>query len=399
MVMQLIPLVTFGHWCIMQVDRPMHAPPPAMPHPARNPELDWLRAYAVLLIVVLHLARLLGPDPGRFRVAFAALDFSGGVDLFFAISGFVIAGSLEPLWSPRPCGHRPGHARAIVWQFLVRRFWRLWPASTVWITYCLALSFICHGLGGWPPVGHVAWEWVTAVVPVYELREFRSPGVLGYYWTLSVEWQFYAVFPFLLVAIRSAGARTAALALVFGAGLYTNEISWMLRFSSIVAGIGIYAMHRSGRPAVAGRFASLRPWPRVWLTAALLCALVTLPQRAGSMLAGQLGLVVLCTILVTMAATGRGLVSDCGVPRLMSWIGLRSYSLYLCHIPVALTLSALLDRFGRCGGVNDVRARLGMLGLALAAALVLADLSYRHVELPWQRRHRSRRTAMVSPAG
>ena len=361
--------------------------------------MDWLRAYAVLLVVVLHLGRLLGPDPGRLRGVFAALDFSGGVDLFFAVSGFVIARSLEPLWSLRPRGKDGGQTRAIIRRFLVRRFWRLWPASTLWITYCLALSFLCHGLGGWPPVGHVAREWVTAVVPVYELREFRNPGVLGYYWTLSVEWQFYAVFPFLLVAIRSAGARTAALALLFEAGLCTNEISWMLRFSSIVAGIGIYAMHRSGRLAAAGRFASLRPWPRFWCTAALLVTLVTVPQRANSMLAGQLGLAALCTILVAMAAADRGLVSDCGVPRLMSWIGLRSYSLYLCHIPAALTLSALLERFGCLGGVNDARVRLGMLGLALAAALVLADLSYRHVELPWQRRHRSRRTAMVSPAG
>ena len=384
----------------MPVDGSMGAPPPALFHPERNPELDWLRAYAALLTVLLHLARLLGPDPGRLRGVFAALDFSGGVDLFFAISGFVIAGSLEPLWSLRPHGEDGGRTRAIIWRFLVKRFWRLWPASTLWITCCLALSFICDGLGGWPPVGHVAREWVTAVVPVYELREFRNPGVLGYYWTLSVEWQFYAVFPFLLACIRSAGARTAALALLFGVGLYTNEISWMLRFSSIVAGIGIYAMHRSGRSAAAGRLASLRPWPRFWLTAALLCALVTLPQRTNSMLAGQLGLAALCTILVAMAAAGRGLVSDCGVPRLMSWIGLRSYSLYLCHIPAALTLSALLDRFGRFGGiVDDVRVRLGMLGLALAAALVLADLSYRHMELPWQRRHRFRGTAMVSPAG
>ncbi len=375
----------------MRSDGPVDAPPPTIAHPVRNPELDWLRAYAVLLVMVLHLARILGPDPGRFRAVFDALDFSGGVDLFFAISGFVIAGSLEPLWSlPRPRCERHPRTRAIVRTFFVRRFWRLWPASTLWITYCLAVSWISQGRGGWPPVGHVAREWVTAVVPVYELREFRSPGVLGYYWTLSVEWQFYAVFPFLLIGFRSARARMAVLALLFGLGLYTNEISWMLRFSSIVAGIGIYATYRSGRLAVAsGRVPPLRPWPRFLLTASLLVTLVTVPQRAGSMLIGQLGLVLLCTILVTMAAADRELVSDCGVPRLMGWIGLRSYSLYLCHIPVALTLSALLDRFGRPGD-GTVRVQLEAVGLALAITLVLADLSYRHVELPLQRRYRPR---------
>ena len=374
----------------MRIDGSGNAPPPTTAHPVRNPELDWLRAYAVLMVMALHLARLLGPDPGPFRAVLTEIDVSGGVDLFFAISGFVIAGSLEPLWSsPRP---RRTLMRAVVWPFFVKRFWRLWPASTLWITLCLVLSWICHGRGGWPPVGHVASEWVTAIVPVYELREFRDPGVLGYYWTLSVEWQFYLVFPFLLVGIRSGGARLVALVLLFGLGLYTNEISGMLRFCSIVAGIGIYAAHRSGRLAAAARHVrALRGWPRFLLTACLLVVLVTVPQLAHSMLIGQLGLSLLCTMLVAMAAADRRLVSDCGLPRLLRWIGLRSYSLYLCHIPVALTLAALLDGTGHPGGVSRVWVPLETIGLAFVLALALADLSYRHVELPLQRRHRPRR--------
>ena len=374
----------------MRTDGSEDAPPATAAHPVRNPELDWLRAYAVLVVMALHLARLLGPDPGRFRAALGEIDVSGGVDLFFAISGFVIAGSLEALW----CSALPRSAltRTVVWPFFVRRFWRLWPTSTLWITCCLVLSGICHGLGGWPPVGHVAAEWLTAVVPVYELREFRNPGVLGYYWTLSVEWQFYLVFPFLLIGIRSASGRLAALVLVFGLGLCTNEISGMLRFCSIVAGIGIHAAFRSGWAAIASRrVLPLRPWPRYLVTALLLVVLVTVPQLAHSTLIGQLGLVVLCTILVTMAAAGRRLVSDCGMPRLLGWIGLRSYSLYLCHIPVALVLSALLDGVRRPGGaIGQVWVPLELIGLAALVALALADLSYRHVELPLQRRPRSR---------
>ncbi len=373
----------------MRSDGLLDVPLPTTPHPVRNPELDWLRAYAVLMVMALHLARLLGPDPGPFRAVLTEIDVSGGVDLFFAISGFVIAGSLEPLWSSsRP---RCALTRAVVWPFFVKRFWRLWPASTLWITACLFLSWICHGRGGWPPVGHVASEWVTAVVPVYELREFRSPGVLGYYWTLSVEWQFYLVFPFLLVGIRPSGARLVALALLFGLGLYTNQISGMLRFCSIVAGIGIYAAYRSRRlVAAARRIPPLRAWPRCLLTAFLLVVLVTVPQLAHSTLIGQLGLTLLCTMLVAMAAADRRLVSDCGLPHLLRWIGLRSYSLYLCHIPVALTLSTLLDGAPYPGGVGQVWVPLGTIGVAFVLALALADLSYRHVELPLQRRHRPR---------
>ena len=115
-----------------------------------------------------------------------------------------------------------------------------------------------------------------------------------------------------------------------------------------------------------------------------------MPQLAHSTLIGQLGLTLLCTMLVAMAAADRRLVSDCGLPHLLRWIGLRSYSLYLCHIPVALTLSTLLDGAPYPGGVGQVWVPLGTIGVAFVLALALADLSYRHVELPLQRRHRPR---------
>lgn len=366
---------------------PRSAPAGSMPGRTRNPELDHLRAYAVLVVVARHLALILAPGPSVLAFFSGVYDASGGVDLFFAISGYVISASLEPLWAlerssrPAPWG--------FVTTFFVKRFWRLWPASTLWITCCLASSWIWAGRGGWPPVEHVAREWVTALVPVYELQEFRDPGVLGYFWTLSVEWQFYALFPLLLTGLRSAGGRAAALALLFGIGLCTNEISWMLRFCSIIGGIGIHALHRSGRLSAGGPM-TRRRWLGLWLTPLLLIVLVTVPQLGHSMLVGQLGLTALCSILVAMAAARRGLIGDCGLPKALGWIGLRSYSLYLCHIPVALTLSAAMDLIGHDSATDPAWLATLLIGLALVISLALADLSYRWIELALQRRYRPR---------
>lgn len=107
---------------------------------------------------------------------------------------------------------------------------------------------------------------------------------------------------------------------------------------------------------------------------------------SGFVIAGSLE--PLCTLLVALAAAERELVGDCGIPRTLAWIGLRSCSLYLCHIPVALTLLALLQRRG-----DDPRERMGAVSLLLilAAGVVapaIADLSYRFVERPLQRRFR-----------
>ena len=373
----------------MHADPILDAPPAPTTRGTRNIELDWLRAYAVLLVVTLHLALLLSPGPRVSAVFFRTLNFGSGVDLFFAISGFVIAGSLERLWA-LPVSPRLEAPPGFIRDFFVRRFWRLWPASTLWITYCLLAAWICAGRGGWPPVGDVAWKWVTALVPVYELRELRHPGVLGYYWTLSVEWQFYILFPFLLAGLRSGGGRAAVLVLLFAFSLYTFEISFMLRFSAIIGGIAVHALHRAGWLAAGGPPTRHRRI-RLWLTPILLAILVTVPQLAHQPLIGQPTRTALCMLLVAMAAAERRLIGDCSLPHLLAWIGLRSYSLYLCHIPVALTLLAGLDWLHANHADRGTGSSLLLIGIAATIALVLADLSYRHVELPLQRRFRPRR--------
>ncbi len=377
-----------AHGAAVHPDRTLDAPPAPTTRRTRNVELDWLRAYAVLLVMTMHLTLLLAPGPRVSAIFFHTVNFGSGVDLFFVISGFVIAGSLEPLWA-LPVFPRREVPPGFIGDFFIRRFWRLWPASTLWITYCLLAAWICAGRGGWPPVDEVAWKWVTALVPVYELRELRHPGVLGYYWTLSVEWQFYVVFPFLLARCRSGAVRVSALVALFALSLYTFEISFMLRFSGIIGGIALYALHRSGR-LVAGGATTRHRRICLGLTLILLAVLVTVPQLAHQPLIGQPVRTVLCTLLVAMGAAERRLIGDCGVPRLLKWIGLRSYSLYLCHIPVALSLLAGLDWLQVRRADRGIGLSLILIGIAAAIATVLADLTYRHVELPLQRRFRSR---------
>ncbi len=376
------------HDAAVHADRILDTPPAPTTRRSRNIELDWLRAYAVLLVVSLHLTLLLAPGPRVTFALFHTLNFGAGVDLFFAISGFVIAGSLEPLWA-LPTFPRGRVPPGFIRDFFIRRFWRLWPASTLWITCCLLAAWACAGRGGWPPVGHVAGDWATVLVPVYELRGLWHPGVLGYNWSLSVEWQFYAIFPFLLVALRSGGARATAFVLLFAFSLYTFEISFMLRFSSIIGGIAVHALHRTGW-LTAGSPATPHRWVRLWLTPLLLAVVVTVPQLAHQPLIGQPVRTLLCTLLVAMAAAERRLTADCGLRSLLAWIGLRSYSLYLCHVPVALTLLAALDWLHDNRADRDTGLSLLLIGIAAPIALGLADLSYRHVELPFQRRFRPR---------
>src|SRR5687768_15310997 len=89
-------------------------------------DIEVLRAIAVLFVVFQHLPDLFPwtlPSLSRLQ---AFIGGSFGVDLFFAVSGFVIARDLVP----RLLGAADGSAaRRIMLSFWVRRMWRLWPAA------------------------------------------------------------------------------------------------------------------------------------------------------------------------------------------------------------------------------------------------------------------------------
>src|SRR5215468_9030941 len=87
-----------------------------------NTDIEVLRGVAVAFVVLCHVPNGLLRAPGPIRSLVQPLDFWGGVDLFFAISGFVIASSL--LRQPRD-----SRFRDFAQPFYVRRIFRIWPAA------------------------------------------------------------------------------------------------------------------------------------------------------------------------------------------------------------------------------------------------------------------------------
>ena len=76
-----------AHGAAVHADRTLDAPPAPTTRRTRNVELDWLRAYAVLLVMTMHLTFLLAPGPRVSAIFLHTVNFGSGVDLFFVISG------------------------------------------------------------------------------------------------------------------------------------------------------------------------------------------------------------------------------------------------------------------------------------------------------------------------
>jgi len=362
------------------------APTGVGPAPTWRADIQGLRAVAVLMVVLFH-ARL--PVPGGFT----------GVDVFFVISGYVITAMLRREYLTR--------GTLSFRTFYLRRFLRLWPALAVTVSVVALLSLIllspfgpqqqvgATGIGAMLlsanlVIGHAAGDYFAAAAANNPLLNT---------WSLSVEEQFYLVFPALLLGGWLMGGRrerrileSIGLVAIISVLSLILAITWTFGASFLSGITGFF-----GGPEA---FAFYGPLSRVWEFG--VGALLALAVSAGiafrglaARLASISGFVLLlvsafvitdampfpgAVALIPVVATAlvilggeSTVVNRILARRPMVALGDWSYSWYLWHWPVIVFTALMLP---------------GMpLAIAIAAALSLipAVLSYRYVETPLRR--------------
>jgi peptidoglycan/LPS O-acetylase OafA/YrhL len=328
-----------------------------------------LRALAALAIAFAHTAYDgLTMTPGAHGLAwlFHAFAWAGGVDVFFVMSGFVIA------WSSRSLFGRAGAAR----QFLARRLARIvplyWLMTTLFLASLLLLPGAINGDIGGPAYIAKSYLFIPAARP-----DGLVQPAFGLGWTLNFEMFFYFVFAMFLrltrtTAVISAAALLGGFVLLGQTGILPGTIlnTWsqpiVLEFCA-----GMFLGLVPGRVTfpVAARtvlviaafalMVAAPPWPRVF----------------------SLGLPALA--LVAAAVTGP---QEGRLPRLEIWLarlGDASYALYLVH-PFVMRAGALLwTHLHRPGGAADYVVLC--LICSQAAALALHRIFERPVTA-WLRR-------------
>ena len=149
------------------------------------PQLDALRFFAVLGVMVAHLWH-----PRRLPWLLGDLDWAGlGVRLFFVLSGFLITGILLDCRNAAEKNGTP--TLFFVRQFYARRFLRIFP-----IYYLVVLVALIVGLS---PAREI-WGWlVTYTTNIYITVNNEWVGRFGHFWTLAVEEQFYLIWPWVIL--------------------------------------------------------------------------------------------------------------------------------------------------------------------------------------------------------
>lgn len=351
----------------------------------RRPDVQGLRAIAVLMVIAFHAGL---PVPGGYV----------GVDVFFVISGFVITGLLLR-----------EHARSgtiSLRRFYGRRLRRLTPALAVMLVTVMAMSVFLQS-----PLTRVSGQELTAQtalgalffganavlyrVPVYGYFATRAAdNPLLHTWSLSVEEQFYLVFPFIvLLAVRVAVRRSR---------LLLTAVVAVVAAVSFAASVALsYELVTPPGITVPASFAFYMPVTRAWEFAAGALVAIAVPRlrtmgtiaahitaaggTAGLLLSAALlgaerfpfpGAIALMPVASTALLIAAGTSGSSSLPsrllstRAMTAIGDRSYSLYLWHWPFIVFAAIVLV---------DVPNRL-LVGALFS--VIPAMIAYRYVENP-----------------
>ncbi|WP_085638686.1 MULTISPECIES: acyltransferase [unclassified Pseudomonas] len=372
-------------------------------------DIEVLRAIAVLGVLFHHLQGSLFTDPvPLLETIHAWAQPWWGVDLFFAISGFVIARSLIPVL--RGCEGRQAQWLQVR-DFWLRRAFRLLPSAWLWLALMLLACVFLNRSGAF---GTWQANVQATFAGVFQYANFRFAdsffhyeyGSSFVYWSLSLEEQFYLLFPLLILVCRKRLV-WALLALV-AVQLFTvrTPLLMVIRTDALALGVllAMWSAQASWR-RFEPRFLS-RPWlglPTLIAVAALLSFMATdrftfAPYRIGS-------IAVLGAALVWIASyNGNYLLPAGRTQRLMAWIGSRSYGIYLIHIPAYQLVRELSWRLQAAGlpdfGGHPVATLLAAAGLIA----LLSELNYHLIEMPMRnrgaalvRRLRTSPTAVPSP--
>ena len=358
----------------------------------RIDDIEILRAFAVILVVVEHMHFNLfawnSPALASFYSVFGGWT---GVDLFFAISGFVIARDLVPRL--QAAGGRQDYF-AVTLVFWVRRGWRLLPSAWMWLLLILLASVYLNRSGAWGSVANNVDMVVTAAL---QIANFHVAQVFGeqfagaafVYWSLSLEEQFYLLLPLLVFVSRQWLPYVLALLVVPQLFLQRETaLLALVRTDALFLGVLIALWQR--QPSYALFQPRFLANPAAALAAVLLLvgALACVGSRGLVIIEYHYGLVTCLAGLLVLIASYDGdyFARPRWLRALLLWVGTRSYALYLIHMPSYFLTRELWLRLAPAGTRFNSDYTWEFLATALVLLLGLSELNYRFLELPLRRR-------------
>lgn len=366
----------------------------------RIDDIEALRAVAILYTLLTHMNGLYSWSPPWLVAKVTYFNFSTGVDLFFAVSGFVIARELLEQFASAQTPEARGRLLAAFW---IKRIFRIWPSSYVWIGVLLLCSARWSSTGLFHPLTAQLGDFAAIVMQVANFHWWHCMqpnswdcGDSVVYWSLSLEEQFYIVLPLAVLLFRKHLAK--GLAVIVLAQLFLHRpnfgdgILWWVRTDALALGVLLAMLERTKWYAILEpKFLAQRRYgaPLVAFVVLMLALAQGTPAKIDPVFFSTGMIALIAALLVLVASYNRGyIVRGRALKPVLLWIGSRSYALYLIHftmIPVTLLVWRHIEPQGTVFGAS-YGLRFTLTWLALTGTF--AELNYRLVETPLRRKGR-----------
>ncbi len=354
-------------------------------------DIQKLRAFAIIMVLFSHTGLAL-PD--------MLIHGYTGVSLFFVISGYVVTLSIIRRLPGRSTLAGKG---AFLRDFYIRRIFRIVPVAAFWVLASIVIATGASRMGGnvWALPWPTEVKWLLSGGYNYFFAARHAPAMFGHYWSLSVEMHFYLVLPILMLVVRDrrvlatvcalgvVAVSTVARAVTPAAsvGFLTHTQADAMLMGVLICLLAVSGKKLAFMDAIEERVPALG---KNVILLALVGALLWLPSALDGVWAPILRYpvyTILASVVVFLAQRERGWVLG-GLRRtgaFFSYLGDRSFSLYVSHPILWVVLYPLIyNRLNLPEWLGTTWQGLWLqLGVMFIAALGVAELSYRFIEMPY----------------
>ena len=366
-------------------------------------DIQVLRGLAVLAVVLFHAGE------SYFPLGYL------GVDVFFVISGFVVTPLILRIFTDQVNG---GRRLSNLRYFYMRRFYRLAPALAVVLTISAVTIFLVGPIGDHQ---RFARQGIATLLLAGNIGAYKysgdyfspNPNPLVHTWSLSVEEQIYIFLPLILILIlRNRKSLKKITAFTFG-------VISAVSFVSFLFPVILQPLYSRAGIAIASQFSFYSPIDRIWQFTAGGLAYLLLDRYHNRIRKIPKGIQLLSVIAVVMILFGplhmnlkvSSILASFiavivilfksldGLPdfliKKLEWVGDRSYSIYLLHMPLLF-----LAKYSPLMQIGTGENRKIQSAIAVVASILLGALSYSKIENKYRNRgktdHSSLKTIVVS---
>ncbi|WP_102325012.1 acyltransferase family protein [Komagataeibacter saccharivorans] len=320
----------------------------------KNIEIQYIRCIAISFVIISHISAIFPAEIHFENVANRIFFLYSGVDIFFVISGYLMG----EIFLKRNQEAQSSYELTIsAINFYKKRFLRLLPASTFWITILLLSCIFFHDHEVFGTVRDVFWKWCMSIIPLRNFETVYSSNSLQWYWSLSTESQFYVFLPLAWFSVPRKFFWYSCF-LLMCLFLFFDHTDWF-RFPGLFVGLFSYKLLSNNgiKQAISENTKKINnKFSSIWVVAIFLIATAPLcafhenyHKEYGNIpfIVGYISIYSVSFIMISLSAL---CIEFIYIPeKIKNFVFIYSeisYSLYLCHLVVFFIFRHIIKVYG-----------------------------------------------------